>query len=285
MGPQEGNTIMIDRSRQYRTLSPNPGPAWPRALVVSACLGFGGGCGGSPAPDAGPPGEPTQAARGVDGSEGAALTRLTPPEIAEGWRLLSASLDGWRGYMSQDVPEGWTVESGVLAFAPGGEGGDLITTDQFGSFELALEWRIDSGGNSGIFYRVIEEGRYAFWTGPEMQILDNDRHPDGRSPLTSAGANYALHAPPEDFTRPVGEWNEARIVVRGSDVEHWLNGERVVSYTLGSPEWQALVADSKFTEWPGYGKAAQGHLGLQDHGDPVWFRNIRVRRLAPAAPN
>ncbi|MDH3222839.1 MAG: DUF1080 domain-containing protein [Gemmatimonadota bacterium] len=271
--------MTIDGSRDDPAAPSVPSQAWTRALLLSALAGLASGCGGSPAPDAGLAGEPAQTPRSADGSDGGALTRLTPAEAAEGWRLLSTSLEGWRGYMREDVPGGWTAENGVLTFSPGGEGGDLITRDQFESFELALEWKIEPGGNSGIFYRVVEEGRYAYWTGPEMQILDNARHPDGRSPLTSAGANYGLHAPPGDFTRPVGEWNEARIVVRGSDVEHWLNGQRVVSYTLGSPEWEALVAGSKFTEWPGYGQADRGHLGLQDHGDPVWFRNIRVRAL------
>ncbi|NNM35405.1 MAG: DUF1080 domain-containing protein [Gemmatimonadetes bacterium] len=234
------------------------------------------GCGGAPAPETPPSGAESDEAGPMS-----AMTRLATEETEAGWQLLSASLDGWRGYMSDAVPGGWAVDEGLLTFTPGGEGGDLITRDQFDDFELALEWRVESRGNSGIFYRVVEEGRYAYWTGPEMQILDNEGHPDGASPLTSAGANYGLHAPPEDVTRPVGEWNEARVVVRGSDVEHWLNGTRVVAYTLGSPEWRALVAESKFSQWPGYGEAPRGHLGLQDHGDPVWFRNVRVRSLEP----
>ena len=252
--------------RQTR-LDPN---GWIGLVLVTLVAG----CGGSPAPEASPSGAETE-----DGNEMGAMTELSAADVQAGWRLLSASLDGWRGYMSDGVPEGWAVEDGVLTFTPGGAGGDLITRDQFGDFELALEWKVETRGNSGIFYRVVEEGRYAYWTGPEMQILDNEAHPDGQSPLTSAGANYALHAPPEDVTRPVGEWNEARVVVRGSEVEHWLNGQRVVAYTLGSPEWQTLVRESKFDEWPGYGQADRGHLGLQDHGDPVWFRNVRVRPL------
>lgn len=203
-----------------------------------------------------------------------------PDPDPEDWRLLvDGSLDQWRGYQQTEVPEGWAVEGRVLSFTPGGAGGDLITVDQFQDFEFSLEWRVSAGGNSGIFYRVMEEGEYAYWTGPEMQVLDNDGHADGRNPLTSAGSNYGLHPPTNDVTRPVGEWNEARVVVRGSDVEHWLNGTKVVAYTLLTDEWKAKVAETKFAEWPDYGTAARGHIGLQDHGDPVSFRNIRVREL------
>jgi hypothetical protein len=114
-----------------------------------------------------------------------------------------------------------------------------------------------------------------------MQVLDNAGHPDGRSPLTSAGSNYALHAPSIDATRPVGEWNEARIVRRGNRIAQWLNGTRVVEYELGTAEWRALVDGSKFAEWPDYGVHSEGHIGLQDHGNPVWFRNLRIGPPTP----
>lgn len=238
----------------------------PLPLALTLALGCGGG---GEAPD--------EEAEAVVEAE---VTGLTAEEAAQGWRsLLDDSLEAWRGYRMDHVPSGWSVQNGVLTFTPGGEGGDLITVDQFEDFELALEWRVEAGGNSGIFYRVAETGDYAYFTGPEMQVLDNGGHADGGSPLTSAGSNYALHGPPSDVTRPVGEWNEVRIVVRSNDVEHWLNGTRVVTYTLGSEEWRALVAASKFADWPGYGEAARGHIGLQDHGDPVWFRNVRIREL------
>ena len=213
-----------------------------------------------------------------------APNRLTPAEEAEGWRLLfdGESLDGWRGYRRQSVPAGWSAEGGVLAFAPGadsGGGGDLITAERFGDFELSLEWKIGPSGNSGIFYRVTEEERAPYWSGPEMQILDDDGHADGKSPKTSAGSNYALHEPQNHVVRPVGEWNRVRIVVSGAHVEHWLNGARAVAYELWSAEWEAAVAKTKFAEWPRYGRARRGHVGLQDHGDPVWFRNIKIREF------
>lgn len=216
------------------------------------------------------------------GAQQQELNHLTPEEEAAGWRLLfdGASLEGWRGYRMDGVPAGWAARDGVLAFTSGdGGGGDLITVDRFADFELALEWKVGPAGNSGVFFRVTEEERAPYWTGPEMQILDNSGHRDGQNGKTSAGANYGLHAPAEDVARPAGEWNSARIVVRGAQVEHWLNGVQIVTYELWTPQWRAAVAATKFGEWPGYGRAAEGHIGLQDHGDPVWFRNIKLREL------
>jgi hypothetical protein len=160
-----------------------------------------------------------------------------------------------------------------------GEGGDIVTDREFTDFELSVEWKLEPGGNSGIFYRAAEGEEWIYHSAPEMQILDDERHPDGQNPLTSAGANYGLNAAPRGVVRPVGEWNESRVVVEGSQVEHWLNGTRVVEYVLGGEEWEARVADSKFVEWPAYGRAATGHIGLQDHGDPVWYRNMKVREI------
>ena len=130
-----------------------------------------------------------------------------------------------------------------------------------------------------VFYRAGEGTEVIYENAPEMQILDNGGHPDGRNSMTSSGSNYALNAPSADLTKPVGEWNRARIVAVGSHVEHWLNGTKVVEYEQWSPAWKALVDASKFKQWPTYGLAKRGHLGLQDHGDVVSFRNIRVREL------
>ncbi len=199
------------------------------------------------------------------------------------WRPLfdGVSLAGWRGYRMDRAPAGWTVEDGVLAFVPGGEGGSLITEEQFDDFELSLEWKISEGGNSGIFFRVSETEASDYYTGPEMQVLDDDRHPDGANPETSAGANYALHAPSAEVVRPVGEWNEVRLVVDGPHVEHWLNGVKIVEYELWTDEWEAMVSASKFAEWPAYGRNRTGYISLQDHGDRVWFRNLRIRPARP----
>lgn len=255
--------------------------AIPLLACMGACGGRGGGGGAGEGDGAGrmegggiPVGGDTRT------SQEAPLNQLTAEEEAAGWKLLfDGTLDAWRGYRHQDAPGGWSAVGGSLALTPGADGGTLITREQFADFELALEWKVAEGGNSGVFYRATEAERAPYWTGPELQVLDNEGHPDGWTPETSAGANYALHAPAEDVTRPAGEWNQVRIVVRGARVEHWMNGVRIVEYELWTDEWRAAVAATKFAEWPGYGMAEAGHIGLQDHGDPVWFRNIRIREF------
>lgn len=204
---------------------------------------------------------------------------LTAAERAAGWRLLfdGQTLAGWRSLKSDKPPPGWRAANGELI--RDGEGGDLLTAEQFADFELALEWRIAEGGNSGILFRVRTDHDEVWETGPELQLLDNARHPDGRNPLTSAGANYALHAPSRDATRPPGEWNDTRLLAQGAQVRHWLNGVPVVEYELWSEDWEARVAASKFAELPHYGRARRGHIALQDHGDLVAFRNLRIRPL------
>lgn len=212
------------------------------------------------------------------------MNTLSAEEQAVGWTLLfdGESLEAWRGFGREDVPAAWQARDGTLYFRPGGEGGDLVTRESYGDFELALEWRISECGNSGIFYRGREESyRTVFETAPEMQVLDDACHPDARFPSHRAGANYDLHTPPEGVVRPAGEWNETRIVARGPHVEHWLNGVNTATYEQGSPDWEARVAVSKFRDMPDYGRFMEGVIALQDHGDEVWFRNVRIRRLDP----
>lgn len=204
---------------------------------------------------------------------------LSDADKAAGWRLLfdGASTKSWHTFKKPGSVAGWAVEDGALVCKGGG--GDLVTDEDFASFELELDWKIRAGGNSGIFFHVAEDANYVWETGPEMQVLDNDRHPDGRDPRTSAGANYALHAPPRDVTRPIGLWNRARIKVDQGHVEHWLNGVKLCEYDLGSDDWKALVQASKFASMPRYGTVASGKIALQDHGDWVAFRNVKVRKL------
>lgn len=202
----------------------------------------------------------------------------------EDWIVLfdGSSLDHWRGYLREDVPSAWRIEYGSLAFVPGeGEGGDIITRDQYDDFELELEWKISEGGNSGIFYRVHEDPafRNTYQTGPEFQVLDDDGHADGLIAEHRAGSNYALHAPSAEALKPVGEWNTVRIVADSAHVEHLLNGELIVEYEQWSDEWQRLVDNSKFVDMPDYGQYHRGHIALQDHGDRVWYRNIRIRPI------
>jgi len=204
---------------------------------------------------------------------------LTADEQAGGCKLLfdGQTTAGWRGYRKDHMPDGWQVKDQCLVRV--GPGSDIITEDQWADFELQIEWRVCAAGNSGIFYRVNEEFDWPFFTGPEFQVLDNAEHADGRSPLTSAGSNYALHAPVRDVTAPVGFFNQVRIVCNGPHVEHWLNGERIVKYELWNDEWKQMVADTKFKAWPNYGLMQKGHIVLQDHGDMVWYRNIKIRAL------
>ncbi len=200
----------------------------------------------------------------------------------DGWTgLLQDPAAQWRGYRLDSLPAGWHFDSTTRVLTRATGGGDIVTRDQYGDFELELEWKIDSAGNSGIFYRATEGTDVIYMNATEMQILDNAGHADGKNALTSTGSNYALYAPTIAAARPVGEWNEVRIVANGAHVEHWLNGTKVVEYEMGSDDWAARVQDSKFAQWPEYGQSMTGHLGLQDHGDVVSFRNIRVRGIAP----
>lgn len=188
--------------------------------------------------------------------------------------------DDWRGYRKPDLPKGWQFESGVLSYIPGrGPGGDIVTKEQYADFDLVLEWKISLGGNSGIMFRVSEDQRYAWQTGPEYQLLDNARAPDGRSPLTSAGSIYALVPPVRDATKPAEMWNEARIVLHKGILRHSVNGVEVATADLDSQGWKDLVAKSKFRGMAGFAKQPKGHIVLQDHGNSVWFRNLRIRRL------
>jgi hypothetical protein len=208
---------------------------------------------------------------------------LTNQERAEGWKLLfdGTTATGWRGYKKDVAPDGWKVVDGTITL-DGSKVGDLITVDEYENFEFAFEWKISKNGNSGVFYLVQEkpELKNTYNSGPEYQVLDNEGHPDAKNgPDRFAGANYALQAPTRSATRPVGEWNQSRIVKNGAHVEHWLNGEKVVEYELWSDAWKAQVAKSKFAAMPAYATSKKGHLALQDHGNPVSFRSLKIKVL------
>jgi hypothetical protein len=214
------------------------------------------------------------------------VNTLTPDEIAEGWELLfdGQSLERWRGFKMDEVPPDWVVQEGTLHFQGehGGEGhGDLMTREQFDNFELRLEWKVAPGANSGILYRVTEDYEQEFMTGPEFQIIDGSEEfypelEDGQK----VGADYALHPASKDASKPVGEWNTVRLVVNGAHVEHWLNGEKIVEFELWTDEWKEKVSQTKFADWPDYGLNKSGYIVLQDHGAPVWFRNLKIKRLS-----
>jgi hypothetical protein len=180
------------------------------------------------------------------------------------------------------VPDRWQAKDGelVLSHKSGTKGGDLVTKEEFGSFELSFEWKLGRGANSGIMYRVSEDRGAPYETGPEYQLLDNAGHPDGRDPKTAAASIYALYAPSRDVTKPLGEWNVTRIVLNGNHLEHWLNGVKVAECEIGGADWNDKVAKSKFAGMPKFGKNAKGHIDLQDHGDDIAFRNIKIRPLS-----
>lgn len=212
---------------------------------------------------------------------------LTPDEKRAGWTLLfdGLSLDGWRGYKKTDASDTrWRVEDGLLTVNPA-DGRDtrgaldLITKDTFDNFELTLDWRIALGGNSGVKYFVLEDRDAAI--GHEYQIIDDERHPDAKiGPKRQTSAFYDVLAATKPPTKPADQFNQARIVVRGTSVEHWLNGTRVLQYQLGSPALQAAIEASKFKGIERFGKPQKGHILLQDHGDRVWYRNVKVRRIS-----
>jgi hypothetical protein len=206
-------------------------------------------------------------------------TTVIPRETRTGgWISLfdTRTLTGWHTYQQPNgVTAGWTVDSGAIR--TDGNGRDLVTDQQYSSFELNLEWKAAAGANSGIFYWANEGTNEIYENAPEMQILDNAGHPDGKSPLTAAGSLYGLYPSPLTAAKAAGEWNAVRIVAHGSHVQQWLNGIKVVDVNFNSRDMKARIAASKFNQWLTFGKSRRGHLALQSHGGTVWFRNLRIK--------
>lgn len=207
------------------------------------------------------------------------VNALTEQEREQGWRLLfdGKSLDQWRSFGEPVVGPGWGIQDGCLAWQSWDA--DLITRDTFADFELKLDWRIGDSGNSGIFIRGDEGDDAIYYTAMEMQVLDNAGHWDRRWPSHRAGAYYDMIEPDHDTSMPVGYWNSVHIIARGPQVEFWLNDKLTASFEQGSPEWEALLAESKFADRPRYGQLLAGHIALQDHTDRVLYRNIRIREF------
>ncbi|HMN41036.1 MAG TPA: DUF1080 domain-containing protein [Phycisphaerales bacterium] len=210
---------------------------------------------------------------------------LSAEERKDGWTLLFDGSEGsakssFREYRGKEFPsKGWAIRDGVVMHAKGGEGGDLVSVGQYGDFEFACEWKITTGGNSGIMYRVTEDHGAPYETGPEMQILDDEVHADKARGKTRAGAMYDLFACAEDVCRPAGEWNSVRILIKGTRHRYWLNGVKVVDVDSTSQEYKSALAQSKWKTVPDFNTRTRGHIDLQNHGDEVWFRNLRVRPL------
>ena len=213
----------------------------------------------------------------------ATATGSAAAEDDTGFVLLTGQ-DGrehWLGYgrdNSQDTwPANWEFVDGVL-HAKGG-GADLKTREQYGDFDLRFEWKIANKGNSGVMYRVSQEKDPAYFTGPEYQVIDDVGNEDAASLDTSSASIYALYAPEKKYSKPAGEWNDSRIVVKGNHVEHYLNGEKAIECEMGSDDWNRRVKASKFDAWKKFGKNSRGYIDLQDHGDQVWYRNVRIKSL------
>jgi hypothetical protein len=224
-------------------------------------------------------------------ADASAANTLTEKEKAAGWRLLwdGKTSDGWRGARSQEFPKGgWKIKDGMLIIHETGGGesasaGDIITREKFADFELVVDFKITPGANSGIKFFVdpdLNKGAGSS-IGPEFQVLDDARHPDaklGRNGNRTIGSLYDLiPAPTDKKVMPVGEWNQAHILSEGNHMTYWLNGVKTVEFERGSKEWRELVAGSKYKVWPAFGEAKDGHILLQDHGNLVYYRNIKIR--------
>ncbi len=216
---------------------------------------------------------------------------LTATEKNNGWQLLfdGKTTNGWHSYGRQTPGKTWKAVDGMLYFDGASkqtfttdEGRDIVTDEEFDNFDLKLDWKISKGGNSGIIFYVKEDTvkyKESYHTGPEMQIVDNEGHKDGKIFKHKAGDLYDLIASPKDASKPIGEWNHVEIMANNGKLDFYLNGEHTVSTTMWDDNWRKMIAGSKFNQWADFGTYKKGRIDLQDHGDDVWFRNIKIRRI------
>lgn len=227
--------------------------------------------------------DPTELFNEID--KEATPNTLTKKEATAGWQLLfdGTTTAGWRGYNMTEFPDCWTIEDGALTMntTGGAESQDIITDKSYSSFAFYAEFKVTEGANSGIIFQIKEDTIYSFpyETGPEFQVIDMDGWPGQLEEWQICGANYAMHPPLVKPYKPVGEWNQALIVVDGNDVTFILNGEITVTYTKYSDEWTELRNSGKWADYPDYGKYDEGHISLQNHGTKVWYRNVKLKEL------
>ena len=213
---------------------------------------------------------------------------LDESDSSSDWTILfdGTSLDNWRGYLSEDIYPEWTIQDEVMVFNPSNVGGkNIITKEKYTNFILSLEWKISEVGNSGIFWGVYEDKRFseAYMTGPEIQVLDNERHPDSfvGNGIHKAGSLYDMIGYPDEHINPAGKWNKCVL-----EIDHKknigtvsMNNKTIISFPLSGEKWDTMVSNSKFKDWEGFGKYPTGHIGLQDHSDQVSYRNIKIKEL------
>jgi sugar phosphate isomerase/epimerase len=206
--------------------------------------------------------------------------QLSRQEQAEGWQLLfdGKDLSQWRNFKQEGLSEKWVIEDGAIKLSGAG-GGDILTKARYQDFDLRLDWKIAEGGNSGVLILADETGEHIYSHAPEIQILDNERHPDNKLDTHRSGSLYDMIASPAASHRIAGEWNQLRILLDQGQLTVWQNGVQTASVKIHGPEWQRLVAASKFADWPGFAANSSGHIGLQDHGDVVWFKNLKIKEL------
>ncbi len=208
---------------------------------------------------------------------------LTSEEKEAGWQLLfdGKSMNLWRGYQSDSLPAHWKVVDSTITTSGAGsdEAGGIITRKIYADFDLKWEWKIAKEGNSGMFFNVTEDYPFIHASGPEYQMIDDIGFPSRLEPWQKTAANYAMHPAKDPDIKPAGKWNSSRIKKADGVVEHWLNGKKVVEYTLWNQEWDSLKNTGKWQNFPGYGLAQAGHIGIQDHGSTIWIKDIKIKEL------
>lgn len=251
--------------------------------VIPAILLFLVACGSSPESTENAEQQNDTPMATSNASDTAAINTLTDAEKSEGWVLLfdGQTKNGWHSYNKKGDLDDWQIENGVLTLNSKKRDFDIVTDKEYENFHLKLDWNITEGGNSGIMFSVNESPKYErdYMTGPEMQVLDNERHSDAKIPKHRAGDLYDLIACSTETVKPAGQWNTAEIIKNNGALEFKLNGTTVVTTTMWDDNWKKMVANSKFKEWKDFGTFKKGVIALQDHGDKVMYRNIKLKEL------